>query len=129
MEGYVNRPLAVVSIAARVRAYDARRLDAKTRLLEDLPLDGLIWALSRLDEATWELPAPSIRLLATLEHQIASVLFYKGKRGDRRVLVMDEMLPATSNASAIGSVCKQNQLIAAEGAEAKLHQGTLFSCG
>ena len=73
MEGHVDGPLAIVSIAAGVRAEDGGRLDVKTRLLEDLPADCLGWALSRLDEPTRELPAASIRLLATLEHQIASV--------------------------------------------------------
>lgn len=121
MESHVDGPLAVVSVAAGVRAEDDGRHNAKTRLLEDLPPDSLGRALPRLDEAPRELPTTSIRLLATLQHQVTSVAFDECERGDRGVVVVHEMTPPAPHPSTVRSVREREQLIAAEGAETKLH--------
>ncbi len=119
MEGHVDGPLAVVSLLGAIGAKDARRPDAKSRLLADLSANRLIRTLARLDEATGQLPTAAIRFLAAFEHQKASASLYERKRGDRQVVVMHEVPALAAGTAAIATAEKRGKLIAANGAKSK----------
>src|SRR5271168_2153173 len=103
VEGHVDRPLALVPIAARVCADDARRVHTKAGLLVDLPPDALSGTLSLVHESARQLPAPSVWLLATLEHEKSIVSLNERKCGHCRVRVVHEMPPLAPQTPTIRS--------------------------